>query len=467
MYLKSLSTIDKCQLTSGSCLIHPTRAEVAILLLCFLFTFAQGQVVLDSSNLFAVANEFIELLIKEDYSHAVKNFDGAMNTALPVEKLQDIWKSLNALVGSAKKQVSERIEKSGQFQVVIVSYQFEKAVLDIKIVFNSTRQIAGLFFAPGQSSVEYKPPVYVRPNAFREKDVTVQSGKWAMPGTITFPLGDGPFPVLVLVHGSGPNDRDESIGPNKVFRDVAWGLASQGIAVLRYEKRTKVHALKLIPIKDELTVKEETIDDALAAVSLVRKTAGVDTTKIFVLGHSLGGMLIPRIGIRDETICGFIIMAGSSRPLEDVILEQMSYIFSVDSIITEQEKAQLAQMKEQVARLKDPALSIATPAKDLPLGASAKYWLDLRGYHPLEMAKQLKQPILIIQGERDYQVTMEDFKGWKNSLSSRQNIEFKTYPKLNHLFIEGEGKSTPDEYQKVGHVSEAVVSDIAAWIKTH
>ena len=438
-----------------------------ILLFYFLFSRAQGQVALDSSDLSATANEFVEQLIKEDYSHAIKNFDSTMTLALPLERLRDIWKSLNAQVGSAKKHVGERIEKSGLYHVVILSYQFEKAVLDIKIVFNSTKQIAGLFFAPGQSSVEYKPPEYVKLNSFREKDVTVQSGEWAMPGTITFPLGDGPYHALVLVHGSGPNDRDESIGPNKVFRDVAWGLASQGIAVLRYEKRTKVHATKLISIKDQLTVKEETIDDALAAVSLLRKTAGIDTTEIFVLGHSLGGMLIPRIGIGDENIRGFIIMAGTSRPVEDVILEQMSYIFSVDGTITEQEKAQLAQMKEQVARLKDPALSVTTPAKDLPFGVSPKYWLDLRGYKPSEMAKNLKQPILIVQGERDYQVTMEDFKGWKNSLSSREKIEFKTYPKLNHLFIEGEGKSTPDEYQKVGHVAETVVSDIATWIKKH
>ena len=438
-----------------------------ILLVCFLYSPAYGQNTFKSGNINTLANEIVERLIQEDFSNVVKNFDSTMNAALPVEKLRNIWKTLKAQVGPAQKQVGARTEKSGQYDIVFVTYQFEKIVLDIKIVFNGTKQIAGLFFAPGQSSVEYKPPLYVKLNSFREKDVTVQSGEWVMPGTITFPLGDGPYHALVLVHGSGPNDRDESIGPNKVFRDLAWGLASQGIAVLRYEKRTKVHATKLISIKDELTVKEETIDDALAAVSLLRKTAGIDTTEIFVLGHSLGGMLIPRIGIGDETIRGFIIMAGTSRPVEDVILEQMSYIFSVDGTITEQEKAQLAQMKEQVARLKDPALSVTTPAKDLPFGVSPKYWLDLRGYKPSEMAKNLKQPILIVQGERDYQVTMEDFKGWKNSLSSRENIEFKTYPKLNHLFIEGEGKSTPDEYQKVGHVAETVVSDIATWVKKH
>jgi dienelactone hydrolase len=440
-------------------------SSALIFLIYFFFSLAQGQNIPDLGNLKASAHEFVEQLLKEDYSHALKNFDSTMTVALPVERLRDIRKSLLTQVGAAQKQVGARTEKSGEYDVVFVTYQFEKACLDIKVVFNSTGQIAGLFFVPSQSSSEYTPPVYANPKSFHEKEVTVESGTWALPGTITFPAGRGPFHALVLVHGSGPNDRDESIGPNKVFRDIAWGLASQGIAVLRYEKRTKVYATKLISLKDDITVKEETIDDALAAVSLLRKTAEIDTTNIFLLGHSLGGMLVPRIGKLDPIIHGFIILAGTTRPSEDVILDQMTYIFSLDGTISEDEKAQLRQIKEQVAKVKDPQLSLTTPAKELPFGVSPKYWLDLRGYIPSETAKNLNRPILILQGERDYQVTMEDFLGWKNSLSSRQNVEFKTYPTLNHLFIEGHGKSTPTEYQNVGHVANVVIDDIANWIK--
>jgi fermentation-respiration switch protein FrsA (DUF1100 family) len=77
----------------------------------------------------------------------------------------------------------------------------------------------------------------------------------------------------------------------------------------------------------------------------------------------------------------------------------------------------------------------------------------------------LKTPLLILQGERDYQVTMDNFAAWKKGLAGRPNVTLKTYPKLNHLFIEGEGKSTPADYEKPGHVSEAVIADIAGWIK--
>ena len=84
----------------------------------------------------------------------------------------------------------------------------------------------------------------------------------------------------------------------------------------------------------------------------------------------------------------------------------------------------------------------------------------------LHCNQHLKQPMLILQGERDYQVTMEDFAGWKKNLSSKASVEFKTYPNLNHLFMEGEGKSTPHEYETAGHVAEIVINDIADWMKT-
>ena len=442
---------------------------VSLSLLLFLagslVCFAQQGEVSKSDDLTALAKGFVELLAKEDFPSAVKDFDTTMKKAMPPEKLGEVWESLIAQVGPFQREISVRIEKAGKYDVVFVTCEFERSILDAKVVFNSAKQISGLWFVPSQLSIEYKPPAYAKPDTFKEKEVVVGTGEWAVQGTLTLPVGREPFPAVVLVHGSGPHDRDESIGPNKPFRDLAWGLASQGIAVLRYDKRTKVHAAKLISMKENITVKEETIDDALAAVSVLRAREEIDTNKIFVLGHSLGGMLIPRMGTLDPDIAGFIVMAGAARPLEDVILEQISYIFSLDGTISEDEKRELEEIKQQVARVKDPKLSSAVSSTDLPLGIPAEYWLDLRGYNPPQVAKELKQPMLILQGGRDYQVTTEDFQRWKNSLSSRENVEFKFYPNLNHLFIEGEGKSTPAEYQTPSHVAEIVIDDIADWTK--
>lgn len=439
---------------------HIILMLLSMIILSCPISWAQQQSAVPSTDITILAKEFVELLAKEDFPSAVKRFDATMKTALPSEKLQEAWKSITGQVGPFKRQVSTRIEKAGQYDIVFVTIEFEKSPLDVKVVFNNSQEIAGLSFVP----VEYKAPAYVKPTSFQEKELMVGSGEWAVHGTLTIPYGEGPFPAVVLVHGSGPNDRDESIGPNKPFRDIAWGLASQGIAVLRYEKRTKEHAQKFVSV-NTITVKEETIDDVLSAVSILRKREGIDSQRIFVLGHSLGGMLIPRIGLLDPDIAGFIVMAGTTRPLEDLILEQTSYIFSLDGVISEEENTQIEKLKQQVAKIKDIKLSDEVSPEELPLNLSAQYWLDLRGYNPAQTAKQLKQPMLILQGERDYQVTMEDFQIWKNSLSSRKNVQFKSYPKLNHLFIEGEGKITPNEYLTAGHVAEIMINDIANWIK--
>ncbi len=409
------------------------------------------------------AKNFVDLLAKGDFKNAVNDFDNTMKSSLTPQKLEQIWKSLIASAGQFKGQTSVRAEKLNQYDVIYVTCKFEMYSIDMKILFNKN-QIAGLWFVPSQTQEEYNPPDYVKLSSFQDQEVLIGSGEFALPGSLSLPVGEGSFPAIVLVHGSGPQDRDETLGPNKPFRDLAWGLASKGIAVLRYEKRTKQYAEKLLPIKESITVKEEVIDDVLSAVSFLRKTEKINAQKIFVLGHSFGGMLIPRIGSVDPNIAGFIIMAGSTKPLEDSVIEQLKYIFSLDGEISDQEKKQLDNLEKQVAKIKDPNLSEKTPSDKLLFDIPAKYWLDLRNYDPKEAIKSLKQPILVLQGERDYQVTLDDFWGWKDALSGRENVNFKTYPKLNHLFIEGEGKITPEEYQKPGHVSKEVIDDIYEWI---
>lgn len=419
-----------------------------------------------TEELAAKAERLVESMAAGEYAAAAEDFDSVMTDALPPEKLREAWESLILQNGEFKALAGVRSDKAGQYDVVFVTCEFEGADQDVKVVFNDEKQVSGLFFVRPEGEFAYQAPGYVDQDTFVEKEVTVGSGDWELPGTLTLPKGDGPFPAVVLVHGSGPNDRDETMGPNKVFRDLAWGLGSDGIAVLRYEKRTLEHQVAVMEDFGDLTVKEETVDDALAAASLLRETGGIDEDRIFVLGHSLGGMLVPRIAARDPGIHGFIILAGAARPLEDLILEQTDYICNLDGTVSEEEKAQLEEVENQVANVKDPGLSEETPAEELPTGFPAKYWLDLRGYQPAEAAKSMDRPVLILQGERDYQVTMDDYGLWERALSSDPDVTLESYPELNHLFMEGEGRSTPAEYEVAGHVSEVVIGDIASFVRS-
>jgi len=442
-----------------------SKIILSLLLTFFIFVnvFAQN-----TDNV-SKAKSFVDLIAKKDFQTAETYFSDEVKAQLSAAKLAEVLNSLTPQVGNFKRQSDVKSEKLKDFEIVVITVEFEKANLDFQMSFDKNGKIGGFFFRPSQTSSKnaetYKAPEYVRPDAFQEKELTVGAGtEWALPATLTMPIGKRNFPVVVLVHGSGANDRDEShINPvNKPFKDLAWGLASKGIAVLRYEKRTKQYGAKLATIKN-LTVKEETVDDALAAVELLKKMPQIDPKKIYVLGHSLGGYLIPRIGVRDKQITGFISLAGTTRPLEDVILEQNNYFAMLDGSILKDEQARLDELKRLVGKIKSLKESDRN-STEVYLGVPASYWIDLQNYNPPLESKPLKQPILVLQGERDYQVTMTDFQNWKNALGNKKSVTFKTYPKLNHLFMSGEGVPSPADYEKTNHISQEVISDIAAWI---
>ena len=410
----------------------------------------------------ARARAFVDLMAGGQYAQAFESFTPQMKAALPVDRLSATWNSLTTQAGTFQRQIATSVVPRGALSVVIVTCAFERATLDVQVTVNPANLVGGLAIRPAVQAVTYAPPAYASPAAYKESEVTVGTGQWALPATLTMPVGTGMVPAAVLVHGSGPGDRDATVGQIKQFKDLALGLASRGIAVLRYDKRTRVHA-NLMRDLPGLTVKEESIDDAIAAVQVLRNTSGVDPNRIAVVGHSLGGMLVPRIAAAGPPVAGFVVMAGAARPLPQAVLEQARYLAEADGTISAEEQAQVAQIEQVMARVAalDPA-DVSNPERIF--GATASYWLDLRGYDPPAAAAQVKAPMLVLQGERDYQVTMEEFSRWKSALAGRADVSFHSYATLNHLFVAGTGKSVPAEYNTPGHVSEAVVRDIAAWI---
>jgi hypothetical protein len=412
----------------------------------------------------ALARLTLDRLVKGDYAAVVATFDPKMRAALPEDKLRATWASVQAQTGKLVRQLDPRIDVKGEFRIVVLPLELEQAKADFTIVVSGAGAIVGLNIRPSAPEGPFTDAPYVVRDAFTERDVTVDAGGWPLPGTLSVPAGAGPWPAVVLVHGSGPNDRDETIGPNKPFRDLANGLASTGIAVLRYDKRTRVHAQKVQSLAT-FTVKEEVVDDAVAAARLLTRTTGIDAARVFVLGHSLGAMLAPRMAAAGgASIRGLVLLAGPARSLEQSIIDQTRYLAGLDGSVSDEEKALLSEFEAMAERAK------TIQASDPPLGAGgfnapASFWVDLRGYHPPTAATRVSQPMLVLQGERDYQVTMDDFAQWRTAVGTQKGVTLKSYPALNHLFIAGTGRSSPPEYMRPGHVAEDVVADIAAWIK--
>ena len=415
-------------------------------------------------DLIAHAQAILALIVAQEFPKVEEQFTSEMKTALPPGRLQASWTALMNQVGAYKRCGSDvRVRSIADKRMVITPCEFARAAVDVQFAFDSSGRISGLALRPAaRPAIAYTVPPYANPSSYVERETTIGSGEWALPATLTLPSGAASSAAVILVHGSGPSDRDETIGANKPFKDLATGLATRGIAVLRYEKRTRMYAAKTAALTD-FTVKEEVVDDVLEAIKALRAQPGIDSERVFVLGHSLGGMVAPRIAAADPTIAGLIVLAGAARPLEEAIVAQTRYLVAIDGTISAEEQ----QAIDRAAGLAESVRALtAEDAKSgrMISGAPASYWLDLRGYDAPSAAARIKNPMLILQGERDYQVTMEEFARWKAALASRRNVMFRSYATLNHLFIAGTGPGLPAEYQLPGHVSEEVIRDIAQWV---
>lgn len=448
--------------------VKPFREFLMVVVWVIAFTcssHAQPTIILPPDDPQTIVLAFVSDLIRGSFDEAAERFDPIMARAMPPPALEKFWSKILTQNGPFQARGDTRVEKTQDLEVVVIGCRFALSSMALKFSVGRHGKISGMFVVPIEESCSYTPPPHISPSSYRETSVTVGAKGWPLPGTLTLPVGSGPFPAVVLVHGSGPNDRDETIGPNKPFKDVALGLSSRGIAVLRYDKRTRTHRSRIGRIVGKLTVDEEVIDDAVAAIQFLKTWSEISSKRIFLLGHSLGGYLAPRIAFRVPDLAGVIVFAGAARPIEDAIVEQTRYILSLNGPVNNGGMRQLEVLSRQAARVKDPALSSLVPSSELPFGLPAAYWLSMRGYDPPVEARRLGQPILVLQGERDYQVTMAEFSRWKEALAGKMGVSFRSYPQLNHLFIEGEGRPVPAEYERPGHVSNEVVKDLALWIK--
>lgn len=405
------------------------------------------------------ARQVVDWLLKGEYEQVQAALAGEARLRLTLETLREQVGGALRQLGKPEAVGEPELRKSGSFDVAVVPVKFASVGINVVVTLDAQGGVRGLFLRPQE--VPWQRPAYSNPDAFTEREVTVGEGEWQLPGTLALPKGTGPWPGVVLVHGSGPLDRDQTVGGHKIFKDLAEGLASRGIAVLRYEKRTRHYAARMAALQD-LTVQQETVEDAVKAAELLRSQPQIDPKRVFILGHSLGGYLAPRIIKQAPWVAGVIILAGNTRPLATLIVEQAEYIASLDPG-NEAARRQAERLKEMASQIQ--AIEEGKSELRGVMGMPASYIRDLKGYDPAAEMSKLKVPALILQGERDYQVRMVDFQRWKQALGQRADVTLKSYPKLNHLFVAGEGKSTPAEYQKPGHVDQQVIEDIAAWIR--
>ena len=405
---------------------------------------------------FTIIDKLTNNKIGDFYSY----FDENMKKQVSQTDVQKLWVDLIAVYGTFDYYKTDitLVSKDG-YQIADVPCIFKNGSVTLRLTLNSKGEISGFFITENTTASNSLQLAH-------DTEVTFGSEAYPISGSLTLPEGDGPFPAVILVHGSGPNDRNEQIGPNLPFMDLAEQLSAQGVAVLRYDKRTYLYGSELAALTD-ITVQDETIDDAVYAFEYLKTLDSINAEQIYIAGHSLGGYLIPRIAAQTPEAAGYILLAASARPLEDMMLEQTEYLLGLEKNLDDASKQKLLkQTSDMVSAVKSLTPDTELTAEQLG-GVPASYWLDLKNYDPIAEIQQIDKSILILQGGRDYQVTKTDYDLWLSAFHEYSDVHYRFYDNLNHLFMSGTGKSIPDEYQQKGTVDTAVGTDIVNFVLDH
>jgi dienelactone hydrolase len=202
----------------------------------------------------------------------------------------------------------------------------------------------------------------------------------------------------------------------------------------------------------------------IAAVRLLRAQPAVAADLVFLAGHSLGGTIAPRVAAADPSVAGLVILAGAE-PLQWAAVRQVRYLASLDPATAAAAQPAIDAMTALAEHVDSPGLSAATPDGELPFGTPAPYWLDLRGYDPVATAAALRTPMLICQGDRDYQATVaDDLARWQAGLGGRPDVTIRRYPADNHFFFPGTGPSGPAELAAPQHLDPRLAADVGDWL---
>ncbi|HET8844084.1 MAG TPA: alpha/beta fold hydrolase [Ktedonobacteraceae bacterium] len=390
-------------------------------------------------------------------------FAPPLRAVVSAETVRGAWEVEVGKRGPVAKIEEAKIEQAKDGLIrVSVPVTCERGGFTVIMSVDGKGQLHGLRLAVSAEATIWTPPSYANPKKFDEQNVMVGSGSLAVPGRLSLPRGQGPWPGVVLLSGLGPFDRDETSGLNKPLKDLAWGLASRGVAVLRFDQVTYTHSQQVADTRD-FTMTDEYVPPAVAAVHILQQQPTVDPARIFILGHSMGGKVAPRVAAAEPSIAGLVIMAGDTQPMQQSAIRVVRYLAQLYPGPASDTTVEM--MTRQAALVESPDLSPSTPARELPFGLSGSYWLDLRSYDPVSTAVAINKPMLILQGGRDYQVTLEDdLPGWKAGLGHRSDVTIRVYAADNHLFFSGTGRSTPAEYEPAQHIDPAVIADIVEWL---
>lgn len=271
---------------------------------------------------------YCEEMVEEKFDNIVNDFSSELSAQVNKQTLKQVWNNYTSNIGeySSEYEITEKSENT-----LDVSLKFKDNGLKVSLSFDENKKITGIYLNYCDANSingknEDADDSENKEEKYREIHITI--GEYNVDGLLTLPVSGEKCPVVVMVQGSGQSDYNEKSGDVKPFEDIAIGLAENGIASIRINKRFYQYPELY---SDDATIYDEVLNDIYDAIDYVENDKKIDTDRIYLLGHSLGARLGPKIINEKKSICGFISMAGSPRKLEDIILDQnKEYLSELD-----------------------------------------------------------------------------------------------------------------------------------------
>lgn len=336
-----------------------------------------------------------------------------------------------------------------------------------------------------------RPQTPKAPFPYKSEDIRFENkvDKISLAGTLTLPKGEGPFTAVILISGSGPQDRDETIFEHKPFWVIADAFSRNGIAVLRFDDRGVGESEG----ERSLATSEDFARDVLAGVAYLKGRKEVDQQNIGLIGHSEGGLIAPLVAREEEAISFLIMLAGQGTSGTQVMKDQNGAILEKSGLpnkLVNKYKNYLGKAYQLIletpadkveAELRKQSATLisgfeASEKAQLGLGEEAvvklgnalnqPWWRFFLAADPTVYMKDLDIPVLALFGGNDIQVLAEpNERGLKEIFDGKAGFSSKIYPKKNHLFQNAQTGMVSEYGQLTETFAEEVIQDMVDWIK--
>lgn len=403
---------------------------------------------------------YLEEFFSGQFGHFYEEAGEALKTDLPQTQAEQEWSVIFAQARAYRETLStQAVPRDGKTEVQLITVH-ARYNLQTTFVYGEHDTVEALSF-------QLKPLIVIPQSNERWEEIPITLGydpDKPLNGMLTLPEHVQNPPIAILVHGSGPQGMDSLIGAadNRPFADLAHGLADRGIASIRYDKRSYVYP------EDVTDIETEYLYDVKDAVRFAMEEPRVDGDRLYLIGHSQGGMLSPKLAQDNPEFKGLVSLGGTLRRMEDIILEQHETMMAQDTTLTEEEKnSHISQIKEELQQVSGLSPESPDDRKELLLGYPVSYWISLNAIDSKKIAGELTIPMLILQGDNDFQVLYRtDFMLWQEVLKDRENVSFHHYPGLSHVFMPGSlERFDSSSYDPPANMDAQVIEDIAEWIQ--